>query len=84
VRHLRPLTLDSSPIGRAWLSDAGRSRWRMEFEIRDGLDVCCLGWQKGCYYSLVSRKPVPFPNDFLDVCKRFLADGSAGIQNGAC
>ncbi len=33
IRHLRPLTLGSEPLGKVWMEGLGRSLWKMRFEI---------------------------------------------------
>ncbi len=66
VRHVRPLTMESEPLGRVWMTDVGRTRWKMRFAISDQDILCCEGWQTGCYYDLAHRKPAPFPPEFIE------------------
>ncbi len=65
IRHLRPLTLGSEPLGRVWLERLDRPLWKMRLEISDRGVCCCEGWQRGCFYDLAQRRSAPFPPDFL-------------------
>jgi len=61
VRYHRPVTLNDKPVGRAWVEELGRSRWRMGLEICVGENVCCSGKQEGLFVDLVRKRPVPVP-----------------------
>lgn len=65
VRYHRPVTLNDKPVGRAWVEDLGRARWRMGLEICVGESVCCSGKQEGLFVDLVRKRPVPVPEKLV-------------------
>ena len=65
IRHFRPLTLESDPLGRVWMEEVGHTLWKMRFEISDNGARCCNAWQRGCYYDIGKQRPAHFPRDFI-------------------
>ncbi len=63
IEYKTPLTIYDRPLGRCWMSDIGKSRWEMTFEILSDKAVHCTGKQWGCFYSVDSKKPVPMPKE---------------------
>ena len=65
VKYLRPVTLSSKPVGRVWISEAGKSKWTASFEIVEDDTVYCTGSQTGYYFNLENKRPTRFPDEFL-------------------
>ena len=65
LKYKRPITMDDSPVGLAWLEELRGSRWVARFEISVGAAVHCEGRQVGYYYNLETKRPERFPEEFL-------------------
>lgn len=67
VQYKHPVTFDSHPIGRAWMSDMQKSRWTIEFEIVEGDRIYATGKQSGYYFNIHTKRPVRWPEGILDM-----------------
>lgn len=65
VKYKRPLTLKSNPLGKAWVEELEKGRWKVRFEIVEDDKIHCEGHQVGYYFNMDSNRPVRFPEDFL-------------------
>lgn len=63
IDYLRPLTMQDRATGEAWITEVGRTKWTMEFEIRQGETVHCRARQKGYFIDLASGRPAPMPDE---------------------
>ncbi|MCB2203795.1 acyl-CoA thioesterase [bacterium] len=63
IDYLRPLTMQDSAHGEAWILEAGRTKWTMAFEITQGNIVHCRAQQKGYFINLKSGRPAPMPDE---------------------
>ncbi len=61
VDYKRPITMADRPMGRIWLPELGRARWRLHFEISVGDRIHCAGVQQGYFIDLTRKRPVPAP-----------------------
>jgi acyl-CoA thioester hydrolase len=61
VEYKTPVTLYNRPVARAWMEEVGGSKWMMGFEIFSGNVMHCKGWQTGCFYDVVRKRPIPLP-----------------------
>mgnify|MGYP000309587692 CR=1 FL=1 len=77
IDYLRPLTMQDRATGEAWITEVGRTKWTMEFEIRQGDTVHCRARQKGYSIDLGSKRPAPMPAEIADAY-RAETDGEAG------
>jgi acyl-CoA thioester hydrolase len=66
IKYKRPLTLESRPLGKAWIEELDKSRWKARFEIEEDGKIHCEGHQVGYYFNMESNRPVRFPEDFLE------------------
>jgi acyl-CoA thioester hydrolase len=71
VEYKSPLTIFDKPVGRLWLTEVGKARWRIAAEIVTEQALHCTGWQEGIILDLQKRKPVRLPQYLLD---RYHAD----------
>jgi acyl-CoA thioester hydrolase len=65
IRYRRPVTFNDQLLGRAWVEELGRARWRMGLEICLGETVCCSGTQEGLFVDIVNKRPVPVPEKLV-------------------
>ena len=61
IHYRRPTTLGDQPVGRVWVEELGRARWRLGLEICVGESVYCHGTQEGLFVDTVRKRPVPVP-----------------------
>lgn len=66
VQYKHPVTLDSKPVGYAWMSDLQKSRWTIEFEIREGDKIYATGKQTGYLFNIESKRPVRWPDEMVE------------------
>jgi len=71
IRYHRPVTLTDRPVGRAWVEDLGRVRWRMGLEICVGENVCCSGKQEGLFVDIVRKRPIPVPERLVQAFESY-------------
>ncbi|MCG8482488.1 MAG: acyl-CoA thioesterase [Clostridia bacterium] len=57
-----PLTIYDKPIGRCWISNMGRLKWEMGYEIVSGENIHCRGKQLGCFYDMNAKKVARLPD----------------------
>ena len=69
VEYLSPLTIHDKPTGRLWADKFGKTKWNLALEILCGTTIKCKGKQTGCFFSLESGRPTPFPDWFLQTYK---------------
>ncbi|PAS99999.1 MAG: hypothetical protein BSR46_04895 [Candidatus Dactylopiibacterium carminicum] len=65
IVYKKPLTLQNSPMGCAWVESLEKSRWVVRFEIVEDGVVYCEGRQVGYYFNLDRMRPVRFPESVL-------------------
>lgn len=70
IRYRRPVTLQSKPVGRAWIEELRDARWVARVEIVEGPTVYCEGRQEGYYFNLERRRPERFPQSLLDLYEK--------------
>jgi len=61
IHYRRPTTLSDQPVGRVWVEELGRARWRLGLEICVDESVYCHGTQEGLFVDTVRKRPVPVP-----------------------
>lgn len=66
VEYKAPLTIFDKPVGRLWLTEAGKARWKIAAEIATAETLHCTGWQEGIILDLEKRKPVRLPQHLLE------------------
>lgn len=66
IKYMHPISLESKPVGRVWLSKLHASRWEVQLEIVEEDRVYCTGSQTGYYFNLDSRRPVRFPESLVE------------------
>lgn len=71
VDYKSPLVITDEPIGRLWVAEFSRARWRMEFEIATDKRIHCMGLQHGYVVDLTRKRPIPMPSELV---KAFEAD----------
>ncbi len=70
IKYIKPLTINSHPIGKAWIEKLEKSTWVAPFEIVENDIVYCEGKQMGYYFSMEKNRPVRFPENVLENYKR--------------
>ena len=70
IKYKRPVTLNSNPVGRAWMEEMEKSRWKVRIEIVEDDKILCEGYQIGYYFNLTKNRPVRFPEGLLEKFKR--------------
>lgn len=76
VEYKKPLTIMNAPVGKAWFSHMGLTKWEITLEIWDGETLHCRGKQTGGFYDISRNRPIPFPKWFVDVYN----EGQKGID----
>jgi acyl-CoA thioester hydrolase len=71
IRYHRPVTFNDRPVGRAWVEDLGRARWRMGLEICVGENICCSGKQEGLFVDIVRKRAVPVPERLVQAFESY-------------
>jgi len=66
IKFIRPLTLQNNPIGKAWISELGKSKWVVNLEITEDNVLYCEGQQAGYYFDMATNKPTRFNQEFID------------------
>lgn len=66
VEYKAPLTIFDKPLGRLWVTEIGKVRWRVAFEIVTEQTVHCTGYQDGIILDLEKRKPSRLPKHIVD------------------
>ena len=66
IKFIKPLTIQNSPVGKAWISELGKCKWVVNSEIWDGDTLYCSSQQTGCYIDLTTKRPTRFNQEFLD------------------
>jgi acyl-CoA thioester hydrolase len=61
IEYKQPISMFDLPIGRMWMSEMKRLRWKVNAEFVVGGNVAAIAEQSGCFIDLSSRKPVPIP-----------------------
>lgn len=64
VEYKKPLTIYDKPKGHIWVKELSRSRWTVSMEILSEKGVHCLGEQKGYFFHVSHKRPVPIPEEF--------------------
>jgi acyl-CoA thioester hydrolase len=64
IEYKRPLRLLDQPIGRMWLADLGRVRWKVQAEIELNGQVVTKAEQTGAFVSLATLRPITPPLEF--------------------
>ena len=67
LEYLKPLTIHDKPTGRLWADSFGKTKWNLALEIVNDKTTHCIGKQTGCFFSLESQRPTPFPDWFLQI-----------------
>lgn len=68
IKYLKPITMDSKPIGKVELSFIPPFRWHATMTIREKTNenlIYCTGIRKGCYINLKTKKPAKIPEKLL-------------------
>ena len=76
VEYRRPVRLLDHPVGRLWISSAGRARWTVEIEISVGDVVAATGVQAGVFVDLKTLRPVRVPEVFTAAVERARSAGT--------
>jgi len=66
IQYRHPVTFDSKPVGYAWMSDLQKSRWTIEFEIREGDKIYATGKQIGYLFNIEAKRPVRWPEEMVE------------------
>ena len=66
IKYKRPITLQNNPIGKAWVSELGKSKWIINLEIWDNNVLYCEGQQVGYYFDMTTNKPAKFDEKLLE------------------
>lgn len=66
IKYKRPITLQNNPVGKAWVSDLGKSKWIINLEIWDNDVLYCEGEQTGYYFDMTTNRPTKFDEEFLE------------------
>lgn len=66
IKYLRPLTLQNKPVGKAWVSELGKSKWVINLQILENDVLYCDGQQTGYYFDMTTNKPTRFRPEFID------------------
>lgn len=66
IKYKRPITLQNNPIGKAWVSELGKSKWVINLEIWDDDVLYCEGEQMGYYFDMTTNRPARFDEKFLE------------------
>ena len=66
IKYIRPITLKNNPIGKAWVSELGKSKWIIDLQIWENDTLHCEGQQVGYYFDMTINKPTRFNQEFLD------------------
>ncbi len=61
IQYRRPIRLFDRPIGRLWMSEAGRVKWTVQAEISLEHQPAATANQTGAFVSLTTLRPVPLP-----------------------
>jgi acyl-CoA thioester hydrolase len=61
IEYRRPIRLFDRPLGRMWMTQAGRVRWTVEAEILVDGQAAATAVQTGAFVSLTKLRPVPLP-----------------------
>ena len=70
VAYRRPIRMADRPVGRLWLTEAGRARWSVGIEIVVGDAVAATGAQSGVFVDLATLRPVRVPAVFVEAVER--------------
>jgi len=70
IEYKTPLTIYDNPLGRCWMSNIGKSRWEMSFEILSGEIIHCCGKQYGCFFDIERKKPIKLPESLIEQYKK--------------
>jgi len=63
VQYKLPVTIYDRPEGKLWVSELGRAKWTVTFEIVSAKGVHCRGHQNGYFVNLKTSRPVPLPEE---------------------
>jgi len=74
IEYKASLTFFDHPVGRCWMSNIGRSKWEMEFEIASGQITNCTGKQMGCFFDLEKKRPIPLPQRLVEQYEKETAE----------
>ena len=66
VEYKKPLTIFDEPVGHIWVKDLSRSRWTVSMEIVSDKGKHCLGEQKGYFFHVTRKRPVPIPEELRE------------------
>lgn len=61
IEYKKPINMFDLPIGRMWMSEMKRLRWKFNAEFVANGNLAAIAEQSGCFIDLSSRKPVPIP-----------------------
>lgn len=61
VEYMGFLTMKDRPLGRIWMLEIGKTKWKAGFEIVTGDRVNCRGIQEGLFFNLESKRPARIP-----------------------
>jgi acyl-CoA thioester hydrolase len=74
VIYKAPLTIRDTPVGKCWMSNLGRTKWEMTFEIYSHDTLYCVGKQVGCIFDLEKNRAAPIPDRIIEEYKRELSE----------
>jgi len=70
VQYKIPLTIYDRPVGQLWISDLGKAKWAVSFEIASEKGIHCKGQQNGYFFDLKKKRPVPLPDELKEQYRR--------------
>lgn len=65
IEYRRPIRLFERPMGRLWMSEAGRVRWTVQAEILVDDELAAAAVQTGAFVRLPDLRPVPLPEKLV-------------------
>ena len=63
IEYRRPIRLFDAPVGRMWMSEAGRVKWTVRAEILLDGQPAAIASQTGAFVSLSTLRPVALPEE---------------------
>jgi acyl-CoA thioester hydrolase len=76
IEYRRPIRLFARPLGRMWMTQAGRVRWTVEAEIVVDGEPAATAVQTGAFVGLARLRPVPLPEALRVQFERWLSRGA--------
>lgn len=69
IRYQRAIRLFDRPVGRMWMSGAGKVRWTLEAEFVVDGKAAATAQQEAAVVSLTTFRPQPVPPEIRAMCK---------------